>query len=327
MMPNFPLQNPVHRIFACPLCRQKNRINLYQWFHQKQKPVCGSCQASLFKEIGQPLSNLKPAQYQHPLDKKSLSALENIPGVHTILKKFVEATLERYDKLFNQSSFLQITPLQMPSLLKLLTKTAQKLGLLDIPDLYLYQSAVVNAYTSGVEKPYIAISSGLLDSLSEEELCGVLAHELAHIHSNHVLYKIAARILLYATSEIANATFGIGNVIALPLKVALLKWDRCSELTADRGMLLATQDPELCLKVLMKLTIGSPSKYAHEVSLVEFMKQAQQAQNAPEEGMLNQIYTIFQTLFRTHPFPLFRAAELWKFTVEGNYIDLLEAIS
>ena len=40
---------------------------------------------------------------------------------------------------------------------------------------------------------------------------------------------------------------------------------------------------------------------------------------------LRELFTLLQTLFRTHPFPLWRAAELWKWACDGEYLDLIRA--
>jgi Zn-dependent protease with chaperone function len=162
--------------------------------------------------------------------------------------------------------------------------------------------------------------------LEEDEIFGVLAHELAHWQSHHVLYKTAARLLTYAASELARYTLGIGNLVVMPVQLALLKWDRCSELSADRGMLLCTRDPMLSMRVLLKLSCAS-QKLRGELSIDQFMKQAMQARQAPEEGVLDRLYSVLQTVSRTHPFPLWRAAELWDWACEGEYLNLLSTFS
>ena len=49
----------------------------------------------------------------------------------------------------------------------------------------------MNAYTGGVERPYVALSTTLCDLMEEDEILAVMAHELSHWQSRHVLYKIA----------------------------------------------------------------------------------------------------------------------------------------
>jgi Zn-dependent protease with chaperone function len=159
--------------------------------------------------------------------------------------------------------------------------------------------------------------------MTEDELLAVMAHELAHYQSQHVLYKTAARVFTYAAGALAGATLGVGNIILAPLQFALLEWDRCSELTADRGMLLAVREPTVALRVLLKLA-GGTSKLLGELSLERFMEQALRARQTGDSDVLDRIYTMLQTVSRTHPFPLWRAAELWRWACNGEYLSLLQ---
>ena len=320
--PSYPLPEGDSRILSCRKCQGKNRVLLMRALEQPEKLRCGHCQAALLCGREVPLHGIA-GLYQHPLDQKSQKALEAIPGVHTLLHKLIEMTIKRYDRLFNQSSYVRVGGSQLPSLERLFERAASALGLDELPELYVYQGADVNAHTGGVENHFVAISSSLCDVMSDEELVAVMAHELSHVQSQHVLYKTAVRLFSLAASELARATLGIGNLLLVPLQLALLKWDRCSELTADRGMLLATRDPQMVLQVLMKMA-GGNRRLLEELSLERFMEQALRARQAPEEGVLDRIYTLLQTASRTHPFPLWRAAELWQWACRGEYLDLLQ---
>lgn len=317
----YPLPTDDNQFLTCVSCGGKNRVPLHRALHQPDKARCGRCQSPLLLAPERPLQ-VSADQYRHPLDQKATEALEAIPGVSAMLRKVVEVTSERYDRLFNQSSYVRVTDRQFPHLHKLFQKATLRLGLRELPELYVYGSGEVNAYTSGVEKHYVALSSALCDSLKEPELLAVMAHELSHILSQHVLYKTAARLFTFAAGELAKATLGVGQLLLIPLQLALLKWDRCSELTADRGMLLATSDPTLCLTVLAKLACGS-RRLAEQLSIDDFMQQALLARQAPEENVLDKIYSLMQTASRTHPFPLWRAAELWHFCCRGDYLSLI----
>ena len=70
----------------------------------------------------------------------------------------------------------------------------KKLGI-DIPEIYLELDVVPNAYTYGDTKPFIVITSGLLETMPMEYY-DVIAHECGHI----------ACIILYYTT-IANFTY------------------------------------------------------------------------------------------------------------------------
>lgn len=320
----FPLPEDAARIVLCHGCQGKNRVPLSRAFEQPEKLRCGRCQLPLFVGREAPLRGLVGKVYQHPLDAQSLATLEAVPGVSTLLRKLVEATVERYDNLFNESSFVRVGGSQLPTLERLFERAAYALDVRDLPALYIYQGAEANAFTGGVDAPYVAVTSALLDSMTDDEVLAVLAHELAHYQSKHVLYKMAARLLGLAATELAKVTLGIGNLVMVPLQLALLSWDRCSELTADRGMLLAVRDPAIALRVLMKLAGGS-ARFGAELSLDRFMEQALRARRAGEEDVMSRIFTMLQTAWRSHPFPLWRAAELWRWATQGEYLNLLQS--
>jgi heat shock protein HtpX len=60
---------------------------------------------------------------------------------------------------------------------------ARKAGLDKMPEVYLYQSPEVNAFATGPSRnnSLVAVSTGLLENMSEDEIDGVLAHEVSHI--------------------------------------------------------------------------------------------------------------------------------------------------
>ncbi len=320
----YPLPDDATRIVLCHGCQGKNRVVLVRAFDQPDKLRCGRCQQALFVGKDAPLRGLQGKMYQHPLDQQSLATLEAVPGVSTLLRKLVEATVERYDSLFNESSFVRVGGSQLPTIERLFERAAHALDVRELPALYVYQGSEANAFTGGVDAPYVAVTSALLDGMSDDEVMAVLAHELAHMQSRHVLYKMAARILGLAAAELAKVTLGIGGLVMVPLQLALLSWDRCSELTADRGMLLAVRDPSVALRVLMKLAGGS-ARFGRELSLDRFMEQALRARRAGDEDVMSRVFTLLQTAWRSHPFPLWRAAELWRWACQGEYLSILQS--
>jgi hypothetical protein len=88
-------------------------------------------------------------------------------------------------------------------------------------------------------------------------------------------------------------------------------------------MLLATRDLELATRVLARLA-GGTSRLHGELSLDGFVEQARRARRAPEENVLDKLFSLHQLMARTHPFPLWRAAELWHWACDGEYLGLLQ---
>ena len=73
------------------------------------------------------------------------------------------------------ASAVKVTPLQCPDLHAKLQVVCTTLGV-DMPDLFIQQNPIVNAFTGGVDKPVIVLHSGLLERLNDEETLAVIAH-------------------------------------------------------------------------------------------------------------------------------------------------------
>ena len=71
-------------------------------------------------------------------------------------------------------------------------------GLPRMPDIYIIDDPALNAFAIGrdPDKASVAITSGLLNKLSRDELQGVIAHELAHIKNRDVLLMTMTAVLL-----------------------------------------------------------------------------------------------------------------------------------
>ena len=316
------------RLLECRRCGAGNRVPLERAFAQPGGLRCGRCKQGLLLDgdarwSPPPMREHEGAVYAHPLDRQTLEAVQQIPGVDTLIKKLIEHTFERYYRLLHQTSYVKAGDGQLDTLHGLFRNAAHRLGIDELPDLYLLTDPNPNAYCAGVEKPFVAITSGLVDMMDNDEVGAVMAHELAHWQCKHVLYRLATRLLVQAAEFVASMTMGLSNLLALPVRLALLKWDRCSELSADRGMLIATRDPMLSMRVLFKLA-GSSTRMAHELSLERFIEQADRARQAPEEALLDRVYSVLQTMNQTHPFPLWRAAELWRWACDGDYLTIIQ---
>lgn len=65
-------------------------------------------------------------------------------------------------------------------------------GMKKIPDCYVINDTALNAYATGVneENSHIVLTSGIIDKLTQQELEGVIAHELAHIKNGDMKYML-----------------------------------------------------------------------------------------------------------------------------------------
>lgn len=224
--------------------------------------------ACLLLSLGR--ASVFPVTLQHPYDRAALAALQKVPSLDIVIRKFIELLPERVAYIQNVAQTVRATPRQCSHLYAQLQEAC---AILDVrePELYVAPYPVPNAYTSGHDHPYIVITIGLLDLLSEEEVLAVLAHELGHIKSGHVLYKTMARGVGFLVTLMGDMTLGIGRLVGRSLEAALLEWDRKSEFSADRAALLTVQNPRVMFSLMMKL-VGGTLFQRDEMDAGEFLK-------------------------------------------------------
>lgn len=260
------------------------------------------------------LPGLTPEDFQHPEDRAATQSLAAVPGLDTVVAKALEYGVERVLYLENIANNVQVTRSMFPRLHKYLDWSCRVLDV-EKPELYVTQNPVANAYTNGHTQPFIVLTSGLIELLSDEELHFAIAHELGHIKAGHVLYGVLARNIANIVTLIGQATFGLGNLLGQGLVLALAEWQRKAELTADRAGLLAVQDLDTCMRAFMKLAGGAGRLFA-EMDPKEFQRQIRAYEDA-DRSTLNKAYKVLLTAWRSHPFPILRAKELDAWYLDG----------
>jgi Zn-dependent protease with chaperone function len=183
----------------------------------------------------------------------------------------------------------------------------------------------VNAYTYGTEKSVVVLHTGLLERLNDEETLAVIAHEVGHIHAEHVLYLTAARIIEFLTNaSVAKLLPGseiLKFIISAGISSSLLAWARRAELSCDRAALLVTQDPHVVGKVMMKLSGGT---MASKIDYDLFLEQGREFKKTCEESALDKFWANIINAGQTHPFPIWRVGEILDWVESGQYNDLMK---
>lgn len=254
-----------------------------------------------------PLPGLDVEEFRHPNDARATDALRKIPGIDTLIKKVMEYGLERLYYVENISSNLRVTPKMFPRLHRSLNWACKILEVPE-PEMYVTVDPKPNAFTYGHTKPFIQLTSGIIDMMSDEELFFVISHEVGHIKAGHVLYGTMARSISTIVTILGQAMLGFGAILGQGLVVALYEWYRCAELTADRAALLCVQDIEPARDTFMKLA-GGTTRLAAEMDRDDFLRQVREFEDV-DRTTLDRAYKVLLTLFRDHPFAMQRAREI-----------------
>ncbi len=261
--------------------------------------------------------------FRHPLDHQAEQALRSIPGFDVVARKFVEFIYERPRLVYLMGNSIQVGPRQYASIYQIFRECLRDLDIQSEPTLFISQAPLVNAYALGQERPCVVLNTGLLDLLSDLELRSVIAHELGHLKCGHTTLTQMAMWVSTVISGLADMTFGLSSLISTGLLLGFYEWARKAELSADRAALLVMDDLDPVLHSMMRLAGGS-SKYAHEVSLEEFVRQSDRYQELDQDG-LNQVYkfllynNVSEGVFLTHPFTVERVRYLQEWSNSQEY--------
>jgi Zn-dependent protease with chaperone function len=262
---------------------------------------------------------ITPDRFQHQADIQATEALKAIPGFDKAVAKIMEYGMERIFYLDNVASNVRVTENMFGPMYRSLQWGCKILDM-EEPELYVTLNPVPNAYTFGHTKPFIVMTSGLVDLLSPQERFFVIGHELGHIKAGHVLYTMMAYNIAAIMALIGQATLGIGSLLGQGLVFALLEWQRKAEFTCDRAGLLCVQDVDPCIDTFMKLAGGAASLF-DQMDREEFIRQIREYEDA-DRSNLNKAYKFLLTVNRTHPYSIMRAKELDLWSV-GDYETLM----
>ena len=262
------------------------------------------------------LEQISPRAWEHPADRAALAALKQVPGLNEVVKFFLGMTGEKQIRLLYLASAVRVSPRQFPRLDGLVDEACRVLDVADRPELYVTQNPALNAGAIGVKAPFITLNSSMLDTLDDDELLGVIAHELSHILSGHVLYKTLLWFLLNMAAVVVRIP--VAQLVLIGVLAALKEWDRKSELSADRAGLLVVQRPEVSTTLLMKLAGG---RRLDEMETEEFERQADDYDAGGD--VLDGVYKLLNLMGQSHPFPVLRLRAIKGWAADGSYETVL----
>lgn len=207
-----------------------------------------------------------------------------------------------------------VTREQLPRIYTVVEQLTQKAGL-PMPKLYVIPTDSPNAFATGRSPNHasVAVTQGILSLLDDEELEGVLAHELGHVRNRDILTSSIAATLAGAITVLARMGmfFGFGGdrdrdrgggilmLLLAPFAAMLIQlWvSRTREYEADATGAGITHNPYALARALQKL-----DAYSKRVPMVASPSTAHLFIIQPLMGMN------FGSLFSTHP-PIYKRIE------------------
>ncbi len=152
---------------------------------------------------------------------------------------------------------------------------------LPMPKVYIINDPTPNAFATGrsPKKAAVAATTGILQGLSNDELAGVMAHELAHVKNRDTLISTIAATLVGSISYIAQMAGwvfmfgrnddregnGIGGLVLMilsPILAMLIQMaiSRSREFAADKGGAEISGNPLGLASALQKIAMGNQMK-------------------------------------------------------------------
>lgn len=241
--------------------------------------------------------------------------LRAVPAVAPVLKAVAGAFSERGERLLQVASSVRVGPKQYPQLDRVRNEVAATFDLAEVPELYVERSAQAYAFTAGIDRPFIVVSTGAVDLLDHESMRFLIGHEMGHVMSGHALYNTLLRRLIDLSTSFAWVPAG---ALAMRAVIAALReWQRKTELSCDRAGLLACQDPQAALRTHLALA----GDLGGQVDIASFLAQAKEYEEV--EDIRDSLLKLLHTEHRSHPLVVVRAAELQRWAASEEYREIL----
>jgi heat shock protein HtpX len=210
-----------------------------------------------------------------------------------------------------------VTREQLPRAYQVVERLTQKMGI-PMPKIYVIPNESPNAFATGRNPQHasVAVTEGILNLLNDEELEGVLAHELGHVRNRDILISSIAATLAGAITMLARMGYwaslfggmgggrddrdrGGGGLMALlmlilaPIAATLIQLavSRSREYQADATGAQLTGNPYALASALKKL-----DAYSKRIPMQASPSNAHLFIVAPMLGGVS-----FANLFSTHP--------------------------
>lgn len=169
-----------------------------------------------------------------------------------------------------------VTEQELPQVYAMVRRLTMQMGMPE-PGIYVIDSPQPNAFATGrsPKKAAVAVTTGILQTLDNNELEAVLGHELAHVQNRDILIGSVAAMIGAALSVVARMGFWFGggdnrnnplgaigailSIIIAPIVAMLIQFaiSRTREFQADKSGAEITGQPLQLASALAKISAGT----------------------------------------------------------------------
>lgn len=221
--------------------------------------------------------------YSFATDATLRQQLASIGPLRSVAQLISSNAVPLYKQLFSMEG-VAVGPRQFPALYAQGEECARRLGI-GIPQIFVVGGMEPNAFTIATDDiaPMIVVSSSLVEMLEPSELLFVIGHECGHIHNLHGVYNTAVELISNPAAQVlvqnlvsVGMAFDTVRLVAVAvqggLKLFMMHWSRCAEITCDRAGLICCGDHEAAERAMVKLVVGS-GPILSQINVDEYLRQ------------------------------------------------------
>ena len=256
------------------------------------------------------LYGLRVRDFAHPDDLAAMNALKKSSALNKLISFVEDKSTRMLIQTQTLGSCVRISAHSNERLYRVVRDTCDVLGYNQMPEIYTYRCYKTDVIPHGVNSPVLVVPDFAVNAFDDALLQFSVGRAVTRLMSEHLKLYIAAN----AINRLTN--YGSG-IVSDAVKVPLANWMRKSELTADRGGLLASQDFHSAMKFLM-IKAGMP------FSQVENVDERDYIDTCMSNSKLVNASKKLQTLNNYQGWANDRVIELYLWYAKGAYDELLD---
>lgn len=255
------------------------------------------------------LYGLNVNEFAHPDDLAAIKSLKKSAAIDKLTSFIEDKTSQSVLRMKTLGSCVRITPESGSRIYKIVRDTCDILQYERVPEIYIYRNFGMDVEPHGVDNPVIVIPDFVVNQFDDELLRFTIGRAITRLKSDYLKFYIAATGIVMLADNV--------NIISDAVKIPLANWMRKSELTADRGGLLACQNFRSAMKFLM-CKAGMP------ISQLDNVDQNDYIETCMSDSKLVNAAKKVMTISNCTGWSNDRIMELYVWYAKGAYDDILD---
>lgn len=255
------------------------------------------------------LLDLKIEDFAHPDDTAAMRSLTKIKALDKAMSAIEDKTYRLYLRMDTLGNCVRLTRDNAPDICAIVEDVCEILNYAPIPELYSTRSYKLDILPRGVDRPVLIIPDFILNRYDKALLYFDFGRAITRLKSGYMKFYTAALMIISVTDEVP--------FVSETVKLSFANWLRKSELTADRGGLLACQNYRAAMSFLMNKA-GMPVQENRNVQITEYVE------SCKIDSQLVKFGKNIQTLTNCTGWANDRILELFNWNATGQYDELLE---